>query len=78
MATENGALTTGFADIMGTLEPEEAADLVVMSWRQIAYTYLDQASPVRDVVVLRGKASGVDTVLVVGEPQYYRMESLRG
>jgi 5-methylthioadenosine/S-adenosylhomocysteine deaminase len=75
MAMENGALTTGFAATMGMLEPGNAADLAVMSWRQIAYTYLDQASPVLDVVVLRGKASGVEIVLVVREPQYYRIES---
>ncbi len=68
MATEHGALTTGFADTIGTLAPGKAADLVLMNWRQIAYPYLDQDAPVLDAVLHRGKTSGVETVLVAGEP----------
>ena len=68
MATENGALTTGFGDSIGTLEPGKAADLVLMNWRQIAYPYLDQTMSVVDAVVHRAKTSGVETVLVAGEP----------
>jgi 5-methylthioadenosine/S-adenosylhomocysteine deaminase len=68
MATENGALTTGFADGIGTLEPGKAADLVLVNWPQIAYPYLDEAVPVVDAVVHRAKTSGVETVLVAGEP----------
>jgi cytosine/adenosine deaminase-related metal-dependent hydrolase len=68
MATENGALTTGFADTIGTLAPGKAADLVLMNWRQVAYPYLDQDAPVLDAVVHRGKTAGVETVLVAGEP----------
>jgi cytosine/adenosine deaminase-related metal-dependent hydrolase len=68
MATENGALTTGFANSLGTLEPGKAADVVLMNWRQIAYPYLDQDTPVVDAVVHRAKTSGVETVLVAGEP----------
>jgi 5-methylthioadenosine/S-adenosylhomocysteine deaminase len=68
MATENGALTTGFADTIGTLEPGMAADLVLMKWRQIAYPYLDPGVPLVDAVVHRAKTSAVETVLVAGEP----------
>jgi 5-methylthioadenosine/S-adenosylhomocysteine deaminase len=68
MATENGALTTGFANSLGTLEPGKAADMVLMNWRQIAYPYLDQDTPVVDALVHRAKTSGVETVLVAGEP----------
>jgi len=68
MATENGALTTGFADGIGTLEPGKAADVVLVNWRQIAYPYLSGDVPVVDAVVQRAKTSGVDTVLVAGEP----------
>src|SRR5919109_141622 len=68
MATENGAHTTGFADTIATLEPGKSADLVVMNWRQIAHPYLEQGTPVVDAVVHRGKTSGVETVLVAGEP----------
>jgi cytosine/adenosine deaminase-related metal-dependent hydrolase len=68
MATEHGAQTTGFADTIGILAPGKAADLVLMHWRQMAYPYLDPAVPVLDAVVHRGKVSGVETVLVAGEP----------
>lgn len=68
MATENGALTTGFAHSIGILEPGKAADVVLMNWRQIAYPYLDQDTPVVDAVIHRAKTSGVETVLVAGEP----------
>jgi cytosine/adenosine deaminase-related metal-dependent hydrolase len=67
MATENGALTTGFANGIGSLEPGKAADMVLMNWRQIAYPYLDQGTPVVDALVQRAKTSGVETVLVAGE-----------
>lgn len=68
MATENGALTTGFADQIGTLEPGKAADVVVMNWRHIAYPFLHPDTAVIDAVLHRGKSSGVETVLVAGEP----------
>ena len=68
MATEHGALTTGFANHIGTLAPGQAADLVVMNWQQIAAPYLAPHTPVVDAVVHRGKTSGIETVLVAGEP----------
>jgi urease alpha subunit len=68
MATENGALTTGFGDSIGTLEPGKAADLVLVNWQQITNPYLDETVPVVDAVVHRAKTSGVETVLVAGEP----------
>jgi cytosine/adenosine deaminase-related metal-dependent hydrolase len=68
MATEYGAQTTGFAGLIGTLEPGKAADLVLMPWHHLAYPYLDPAVSVIDAVVHRGKVSGVETVLVAGEP----------
>ena len=70
MATENGARTTPFGDTIGKLEIGRAADLVVMSWRDIAYPFLDLDLDVSvvDAVVHRAKASGVKTVIVGGEP----------
>jgi urease alpha subunit len=68
MATEHGALTTGFAGAIGTLEPGKAADLVLVRWTQIAYPYLDPDVSLVDAVVHRAKTAGVDTVLVAGEP----------
>ncbi len=68
MATEHGALTTGFGTRIGTLGPGKAADLVVMRWDSIAYPYLDPAVPVVDALVHRGRTTGIETVLVAGEP----------
>ncbi len=67
MATEHGAQTTGFAGLIGTLEPGKAADLVLMPWPHLAYPYLDPTVSVVDAVLHRGKVSGVETVLVAGE-----------
>jgi 5-methylthioadenosine/S-adenosylhomocysteine deaminase len=67
MATENGAATTPYAGHIGTLEPGKAADLVLLSWPQIAHPYLDPDTAVVDAVVHRAKAAGVRLVMVAGE-----------
>ena len=70
MATASGAQTTPFGTEVGALEVGKAADMVVMSWRDIAFPFLDLDIDVSviDAIVLRAKASGVKTVLVAGEP----------
>ena len=70
MATENGARTTPFGETIGKIEVGRAADLIVMSWRDIAYPFLDLDIDVSvvDALVHRAKASGVKTVVVGGEP----------
>jgi cytosine/adenosine deaminase-related metal-dependent hydrolase len=70
LATEGGAGTTGFADQVGRLEPGLAADLVVLDWEQLAGPYLDDAVPVVEALVRRGKARHVQTVLVGGRVVY--------
>ena len=67
MATEDGAATTPYAGQIGTLEPGRAADLVLLSWRQLAHPYLDSLTSVVDVVVQRAKTAGVTMVMVAGE-----------
>src|SRR5262245_7314189 len=67
MATEDGAATTPYAGRIGTLEPGKAADLVLLSWPQIAHPYLDPETSVVDAVVHRAKASAVALVMVAGE-----------
>src|SRR3989454_567611 len=67
MATEDGAATTPYAGHIGTLEPGRAADLVLLSWRQIAHPYLDPQTAVDDAVVQRAKTAGVAMVMVAGE-----------
>lgn len=68
MATEDGALTTGFGTRIGRLDAGRAADMVLVRWSQIAHPFLDQEVPVLDAVVQRAKPHGVDTVLIGGEP----------
>lgn len=68
MATEHGAATTPYGASIGTLEPGKAADLVIMSWKAIAFPYLDDEVPVIDALVHLARTSGVETVLVAGEP----------
>src|SRR5712691_3582853 len=67
MATEDGAATTPYGGHIGTLEPGKAADVVLLSWPQIAYPYLDPDTSVVDAVVHRAKQSGVALVMVAGE-----------
>jgi len=70
MATEHGAATTAYRDLIGRLEPGRAADIVLLDWKQIAYPYLDPDVGVVDAVVQRAKTTGVDTVMVGGEVIY--------
>jgi cytosine/adenosine deaminase-related metal-dependent hydrolase len=67
MATAGGAATTPYAGQIGTLEPGKAADLVLLSWPQIAHPYLEPSTSVVDAVVHRAKTSGVALVMVAGE-----------
>ena len=67
MATENGALTTGFGASIGVLAPGRAADLVLMDWEEIAHPYLHEGTPPLDAVLRRAKSTNVKTVLVAGE-----------
>jgi 5-methylthioadenosine/S-adenosylhomocysteine deaminase len=70
MATEDGAMTTPFGAEIGILEPGKAADLTLIRWDQIAAPYLDPDVPVVSAMLHRAKTSGVDIVIVGGEPVY--------
>jgi cytosine/adenosine deaminase-related metal-dependent hydrolase len=67
MATEHGALTTGFGNRIGRIGVGRAADMVLLRWSQVAAPYLDPDVPVLDAIVARARSHGVDTVLVGGE-----------
>lgn len=67
MATVNGALAAGFGDLVGTLEPGQRADMVLLNLRHIEEPYLDDEVSIVDAVVHRGRAVDVDSVLVDGE-----------
>ena len=68
MATEHGAITTPFGTSIGTLEAGKSADIVIMDWKHITYPYLDSEVPVVDALVHLARTTGVETVLVSGEP----------
>jgi 5-methylthioadenosine/S-adenosylhomocysteine deaminase len=68
MATEHGARSTPYGTSIGTLEAGKAADIVIMNWHHIAHPYLDSEVPVVDALVHLARTSGVETVLVAGEP----------
>jgi cytosine/adenosine deaminase-related metal-dependent hydrolase len=72
MASEHGAYTTPYGTEIGTLEPGRSADMSLIDWESIAHPYLDleQGLSVVDALVHRTKASGVETVIVAGEPIY--------
>ncbi len=70
MATEDSAMTTPFGAEIGVLEPGKAADLTLIRWEQIAAPYLDPEVPVVSAILHRAKTSGVDIVIVGGEPVY--------
>ena len=68
MATEHGARSTPFGLNIGTLETGKSADLVIMDWKHIAFPYLDSDVPIVDALVHLARDTGVETVLVSGEP----------
>ena len=70
MATVGGALTTGFEETLGTLEPGKAADAFLLDWRRLAGPYIDPSVPVADAVLLRAKPQAVRLVMCDGEVLY--------
>jgi 5-methylthioadenosine/S-adenosylhomocysteine deaminase len=70
MATEHGAMTTGFGGRTGVLAAGKLADLVVLDWEAIAAPYLAPEVPVVDAVLYRGRPSAVRMVVVGGRAVY--------
>lgn len=67
MATENGAIASGFGDSVGTIEPGKRADLLLLDLGHIEEPFLGPEVSVVDAVVHRGRVIDVDTVMVDGE-----------
>ena len=67
MATVNGAKATLFGDRVGTLEPGQRADVVLVSLERISEPYLAPETDIVDALVYRGKGLDVDTVIVDGQ-----------
>ena len=67
MATTNAARPTSFQDKIGTLKPGRFADLVLLDLNAMTEPYTDADIDVVDLLLYRGKASHVDTVMIQGE-----------
>ncbi len=67
MVTVNGAKATLFSDQIGTLEKGKRADIILVNLESIAEPYLDPELDILNVLLARGKASDIDTVMIDGE-----------
>jgi hypothetical protein len=76
MATLDGARATGF-DAIGTLEPGQRADVVLLNLQHVEQPFLDPEVSILDALVHRGRAQDVDTVIVDGEPILLRRQLTR-
>lgn len=67
MATANAARPTSLENKIGTLEPGRFADLVLLNLNAMTEPYMDNDINIVDVLLYRGKATHVDTVIIQGE-----------
>ena len=67
MATLNGSIPTFFQDQIGALEKGRRADMVLLDMTSIQEPYLDPDTNPVDVLLYKGKARHVDTVIIEGE-----------
>jgi cytosine/adenosine deaminase-related metal-dependent hydrolase len=66
MATEHGARSVGFGELIGRLEPGRQADIVLMSKAEIARPFVDPRTPLTEAVLHRGGKHAIDKVFVGG------------
>jgi cytosine/adenosine deaminase-related metal-dependent hydrolase len=66
MATEHGARSAGFGDLVGRLEPGRQADIVLMSEAEIGRPFVDRSTPFTEAVLHRGGKHAIDKVFVGG------------
>ena len=69
MATSAGAEVLGFSDLAGTLRPGKQADIVLVNLNRITEPFVSRDLDIIDLLIYRGLALDVDTVLVAGEVQ---------
>ena len=67
MVTVNGAKATLFSNQIGTLEKGKRADIILVNLKSISEPYLDPELDIMNVLLSRGKASDIDTVMIDGE-----------
>jgi len=67
MGTVNGAKCIGYEDTAGSLEPGKQADLVLLDLRRMTEPFCAPHISAIDLLIYRGRAADVDTVLIGGE-----------
>ena len=67
MGTQHGAEVLGFSKLVGTLEKGKQADIVMLDLERMSEPFLYPEHNVIDLLIYRGRALDVDTVLVGGE-----------
>ncbi|RLB33468.1 MAG: hypothetical protein DRH11_08860 [Deltaproteobacteria bacterium] len=66
MATENNAKLLGWDKKLGKLRPGMLADLVLLDYEKMCHPFVDASHDPVEVLLYRGKASHVNTVMVNG------------
>ncbi len=66
MATEGGAATTDYGEIIGRLDPGREADAILISRNRLAYPSWDVDVPLLDAVLHRARSGDVHTAMVAG------------
>ena len=67
MGTEYGSKVLGFSDRAGTLDPGKQADIALIDLTRISEPVICLDHDIIDLLIYRGRATDVDTVLVAGE-----------
>jgi cytosine/adenosine deaminase-related metal-dependent hydrolase len=67
MGTRYGADVLGFSDLVGTLKKGNQADMVLLDLERMSEPFVYPEHNAIDLLIYRGRASDVDTVLVGGE-----------
>ena len=67
MGTAYGAEVLGFSDRIGALTPGKKADVVLLDLHRMTEPFVFPGHDIIDVLIYRGRAADVDTVLVSGE-----------
>jgi cytosine/adenosine deaminase-related metal-dependent hydrolase len=70
MATVNGSKVLGWGETSGTLEPGKRADMILLDSKTLIGPYLSHDQNPIHILLYRGRASSVDTVIVDGEIIY--------
>jgi len=67
MGTQYGAEVLGFSNLIGTLRKGKQADIVLLDLKRMSEPFVYPEHNVIDLLIYRGRALDVDTVLVGGE-----------